>query len=75
MLTGGSNARAVPPLIVDQTIGRTPIVVGTLDVRLYDATVGLYLRIADAPLGFIYLSDADGSRLTDDDGAYLMEAA
>lgn len=28
-----------------------------------------------APTGFTYFMDPDGSRLTDEDGAYLMEAA
>lgn len=41
---GGSNARPVPTLIVDTTIGKGSLVVGTTDPRLYDKTVGLYLR-------------------------------
>ena len=28
-----------------------------------------------APAGFVFLTDADGAILKDDDGAYLMEAA
>ena len=28
-----------------------------------------------APYGFVFLTDADGAILTDDDGAFLMEAA
>jgi hypothetical protein len=31
--------------------------------------------VAQPPAGFVYLADPDGSRLTDPDGAYLMEAA
>ena len=47
---------------------------GSASLAAFSIVVGT-ASSGGAPSGFTYLADPDGSRLTDPDGAYLMEAA